>query len=173
MAEDPPFLPCGHHLVDDDDREAVAVVLAGDWLTCGPAVDKFEAAFAEAVGAKYAVACSSGTAALHLSALALGLGPGDKVVVPAMTFLATANAARYVGADVAFADVDPDSGLMGAQDLLAAIDEAGPGTVKAIFPVHLNGQAAEQEEIAENRPGPRPRSGRGRLPCPRRAVPHA
>ena len=117
------FLPYGRHRVDDDDIVAVISVLKGDWLTTGPAVGAFESAFADFVGARYAVACSSGTAGLHLAALALGLGPGDGVVVPTMTFLATANAARYVGADVTFADVDAATGLMdmNARSRVAAV----------------------------------------------------
>ena len=76
-----PFLPYGRHQVDDADVEAVAAVLRSDFLTTGPAVEEFERAVAERVGARHAVACSSGTAALHLAALALGLEPGDGVVI--------------------------------------------------------------------------------------------
>ncbi|MEO5335311.1 MAG: UDP-4-amino-4,6-dideoxy-N-acetyl-beta-L-altrosamine transaminase [Magnetospirillum sp. WYHS-4] len=144
------FLPYGRHVVEDDDIAAVAAALRGELLTTGPAVAAFEAALAKTVGASGAVSCSSGTAALHLAALALGLGPGDWVVVPAITFLATANAARYVGAEVQFADVDPDSGLMRPEDLevaLAAAKAAGR-RVKAVFPVHLAGQACDMEAIA-------------------------
>ena len=101
------FLPYGRHLIDEEDVEAVTAVLRGDWLTTGPAVPALELAVCAATGAKHSVACASGTAALHLSALALGLGPGDHVIVPNVTFLATANAVRYVGAEVVFADVDP------------------------------------------------------------------
>ena len=78
-----------------------------------PAVKSFESALAQRVGVKHAVACSSGTAALHLAAMALKLGPNDRVVVPAVTFLATANTVRLTGAEVVFADVDPDTGLDG------------------------------------------------------------
>jgi UDP-4-amino-4,6-dideoxy-N-acetyl-beta-L-altrosamine transaminase len=148
MAENRPFLPYGRQQIDDDDIAAVVSVLKGDWLTTGPAVDAFERAFAETVGAQYAVACSSGTAGLHLAALALGLGPGDGVVVPTMTFLATANAARYVGADVVFADVDSETGMMDRASLEAAIERAAAGGVKAIFPVHLNGQCVDMEMVA-------------------------
>src|SRR5690606_26201334 len=105
---------------------------------------------AEAVGTPYAVACNSGTAALHMAAHALGLGPGDTVIVPTLTFLATANAARYVGAEVAFADVDPDTGLLGPQQATEAA--ARVGGIRAIFPVHLNGQAADIAGIARALP---------------------
>jgi UDP-4-amino-4,6-dideoxy-N-acetyl-beta-L-altrosamine transaminase len=142
----PPFLPYGNHCIDDDDIEAVARVLRSDRLTGGPTVEVFEEAFAAAVDAPHAIACANGTAALHLTSLALGLGPGDFVVIPAVTFLATANAARYVGADVVFADVDPETGLMGADQLETALATANG--VKAVYPVHLNGQCADGASIA-------------------------
>lgn len=138
------FLPYGRQAIDDSDVAAVADVLRGDWLTAGPMVDAFEADLAKTVGAGFALACSSGTAALHLATLALGLGPGDAVVVPAITFVATANAARYVGAEVAFADVDPETGLMGPAELDAALMRLPDGTTpKAVFPVHMNGQCSD------------------------------
>jgi perosamine synthetase len=104
-----PFIPYGRHVVDDADIAAVVAVLRGDWLSTGPLVGQFEEAFAHYVGAKHAIAVSSGTAALHLSMLAAGIGPGDEVVVPALTFAATANCVRYVGAAVVFADVREDT----------------------------------------------------------------
>ena len=133
----------GRHSIDEADIEAVVKVLRGDWLTTGPAVEAFEREFGRRVDAPYNVACANGTAALHLAALALGLGPGDQVIVPAITFLATANAARFVGAEVLFADVDPDSGLMLPEHVEAAIGRADRGRLKAIFPVHLNGQCGD------------------------------
>ena len=113
----PPMLPYGRQTIEDDDIAAVAEALKADFLTTGPAVEAFENAFAETVGAGHAVACANGTAALHLAMLALGVGPGDVVIAPTITFLATANCARYVGAEVVFADVDPDTGLMTARSL--------------------------------------------------------
>lgn len=148
-ASTPGFLPYGRQLVEEDDVAAVAAVLCSDWLTTGPTVEAFEEAFAARVGARFAVSCSSGTAALHLAALALALAPGERVVVPALTFLATANAARFVGAEVAFADVDPDTGLMCADHLEQAIEDgAAAGPVKAIFPVHMNGQCVDMAAVA-------------------------
>jgi hypothetical protein len=99
------LLPYGRQSIEEDDITEVNAVLRSPWLTTGPMVDRFEQAFAAKVGADHAVACSSGTAALHLACLALGLGPGDGVVVPTLTFAATANCARFVGAEVVFADI--------------------------------------------------------------------
>jgi perosamine synthetase len=96
----------GHQSISDADCQAVVDVLKGDWLTQGPAVEAFESALATALGVPHAVSCANGTAALHLSALALGWGPGDVVLVPAITFLASANCAAYVGAEPFFVDID-------------------------------------------------------------------
>lgn len=141
------FLPYGQHVVDGDDVAAVVAVLRGDWLTTGPTVEAFEATFADKVGARFAVSCSSGTAGLHLATLALEFGADDDIVVPSMTFLATANAARYVGAEVTFADVDEDSGLLGANHLRAALARAG-NRARGVMPVHLNGQTVDMEAVA-------------------------
>lgn len=102
-------IPYGRHEIDEADIAAVVAVLRGDWLTTGPAVQHFEQQFAAFTGAAHAIAVSNGTAALHLSMLAAGIGPGDEVIVPALTFAASANCARYVGATVVFADVEPDT----------------------------------------------------------------
>ena len=141
-------LPYGRHCVDQDDIDAVAEVLRGGALTTGPAVGAFEDALAAAVGARAAVVCANGTAALHLAAMSAGLGPGDAAIVPAITFLATANAVRLTGAEVAFADVDPGTGLMGPDHMAAALDRVGAARVRAVLPVHLAGQPAQIEEIA-------------------------
>jgi UDP-4-amino-4,6-dideoxy-N-acetyl-beta-L-altrosamine transaminase len=144
---DLPFLPYGRQFIDDDDIAAVTEALRADFLTTGPRVEAFETAFAEAVGAPHAVACSNGTAALHLAMLALGLGEGDVAIAPSITFLATANCARYVGAEVVFADVDPLTGLMTPDTLAEALDRAAktfPGRpVKAVLPVHLRGEVCD------------------------------
>ncbi len=143
-----PFLPYGRQLIEEDDMAAVAAVLKSGYLTGGPAVTAFETALAEHTGAAHAAALSSGTAALHLAALALGLKKGDVVIVPSLTFLATANAVRYVGADVVFADVDEDTGLLTAATTERAIAAAN-GRARAVFPVHLNGQTADMAAISE------------------------
>ncbi|PWB59729.1 MAG: UDP-4-amino-4,6-dideoxy-N-acetyl-beta-L-altrosamine transaminase [Bradyrhizobiaceae bacterium] len=143
------FLPYGRQTIEDDDVAAVAAALRGDFLTTGPKVEEYEGAFARATGAAHAVACNSGTAALHLAALAAGLGPGDAAVVPAATFLATANAVRMTGAEVVFADVDPDTGLMTAETLAAALARAPRDhTARAALPVHLNGQVCDMAALA-------------------------
>lgn len=146
-----PVLNYGRHAIDEDDIEAVATVLRGDWLTTGPTVRRFETALAERAGAAHAVSCANGTAALHLACLALDLKAGDCVIVPAITFSATANAARLCGADVIFADVDPDTGLMEAAHLSTALAEAERRGWKPriVLPVHLAGQCADMAAIAK------------------------
>ena len=90
---------------------ALAETASSSFLTTGPKISEFEIAFGAATGASFATACATGTAALHLSAQALSLGPGDVAIVPSITFVATANAVRFTGAEVKFADVDADTGL--------------------------------------------------------------
>ena len=101
------MIPYGRQTIEPNDIEAVAEVLRGDWLTQGPTVDLFEDAVAEYVGAKHAIAFSSGTSALHGAAAAAGLGPGDVVVTSPLSFMASANCARYVGAQPGLIDIDP------------------------------------------------------------------
>ncbi len=142
----PAFLPYGRQWLDEDDVAAVTAALTSAYLTTGPLVERFEAALAAATGAHHAVVCANGTAALHLTALALGLGPGDRVIVPAVTFAGTANAVRHTGADVVFADVDADTGLLTPATLDEALDRAGAG-VRAVYPVHLAGQCVDMPAI--------------------------
>lgn len=144
----PAFLPYGRQTIEDDDIAAVAQALRGDYLTTGPTVQAFETAFAARVGAAHGVACSNGTASLHLAMMALDVGPGDVCIVPSITFLATANCAVYVGADVVFADVDPGSGLMTPETLEAALARAGGRRVKAVLPVHLRGDVCDLPALA-------------------------
>ena len=106
------LIPYGRQSIDESDIAAVASVLRGDWLTQGPNVDEFERRFAERVSARYAIAVNSGTAALHAAMHALGIGPGDEVIVPPITFTATANSVVFCGGTPVFADVDPSSGLI-------------------------------------------------------------
>jgi UDP-4-amino-4,6-dideoxy-N-acetyl-beta-L-altrosamine transaminase len=141
------FLPYGRQDIDAGDLAAVAEALQSGYLTTGPRVGAFEAAFAKTVGARHAVVSNSGTAALHLACIALDLGPGDSVVVPAVTFLATANAARFCGAEVIFADVDPDTGRLTAAAFEAALAQHPNASVRAVLPVHLNGHCVDMPAI--------------------------
>jgi UDP-4-amino-4,6-dideoxy-N-acetyl-beta-L-altrosamine transaminase len=142
------FLPYGRQDINEADIAAVVAALKGDWLTGGPAVEAFEAAIAAAVSAPFAIVCSSGTAALHMAAMASELGPGHTAIVPAITFAATANAARFVGAEVVFCDVDPFSGLATPETIQEALIRAEP-KAKVVFVVHLNGQTIDMDPIAK------------------------
>ena len=142
------MIPYGRHCIDQADIEAVIDVLRSDWLTCGPVVESFENKLAETVNAHYAVPCSNGTTSLHLALLALDITKNDVVLVPAITFLASANAVRYVGGDVVFVDVDPTTGLMTAETLEEAIIQNKNKNLKAIINVHLAGQCENLEKIA-------------------------
>ena len=141
------FLPYGRQVIEDDDIAAVVDTLRSDYLTTGPRVAEFEQALVAVTGAKHAIACSNGTAALHLAVRALNLGPGTTTIVPAVTFLATANAVRLNGGDVVFADVDPDTGLMRASDLTRALARCPNGAANAVINVHLAGQCGDLAEI--------------------------
>lgn len=136
-------LPYGRHWVDEEDIRSVEEVLRSDWLTTGPMVNVFERALADLVGASHAVAVSSGTAALHAAMHAVGVGPGDEVVVPAMTFVATANAVIFQGATPVFADVDPDTLLVDPSSVESLI---GPRT-KAIVAVDYAGQPCDYDAL--------------------------
>ena len=143
------FIPYGRQFIEDDDIAAVVAVLRSDYLTTGPAINSFEEELCHRVAASHAVACSSGTAALHLAMLGLDFEPGDVAILPSMTFAATANAVRYVGGEVVFADVDPTTGLMRAGDFEAALSQAGQRKVKAVLPVLYAGQGVDAAAIAE------------------------
>jgi UDP-4-amino-4,6-dideoxy-N-acetyl-beta-L-altrosamine transaminase len=142
------FLPYGRQSISQDDIDAVIRVLKSDFLTTGPEIDAFEKTLVETTGASEAVACANGTAALHLALAALGVGEGDICIVPTITFMATANAVRYCGGTVIFADVDPDSGLMTRATLADAIARID-GSVKAVLPVHLAGQSCDMAALAD------------------------
>lgn len=106
------MIPYGKQCIDNDDIQSVIEVLQSDWLTTGPKIKEFEAAFARQVGARYAVAVSNGTAALHCAMFAMETGPGDEIIVPPMTFAATANCIAYQGGRPVFADVLPETLLL-------------------------------------------------------------
>lgn len=138
-----PMLPYGRRTVTDDDIRLVVEVLQSDWRTAGPTVERFERAVADYVGAAHAVAVSSGTAALHAAMFALGIGPGDEVIVPAMTFAATANSVVYQRATPVFADVDPDSLLLDPAEVERRIT---PRT-RAIVAVDFAGQPCDYRAL--------------------------
>lgn len=133
------LLPYGRQWLDDDDIAAVVEVLRSDWLTTGPKVAEFERAFAQATGAQEAVAVTSGTAALHAAMFALGIGVGDEVIVPTMTFAASANCVVFQGGTPVFADIDPDTLLLDLDCVAACIT---PRT-KAIIAVDYAGQPCD------------------------------
>ncbi|MEQ8284630.1 UDP-4-amino-4,6-dideoxy-N-acetyl-beta-L-altrosamine transaminase [Thalassospira sp.] len=137
------MIPYGRHHIDNDDIEAVIAALKSDSLTGGACVGRFEEDLARFTSSRNAVVCNSGTAALHLALMALDIGAGDIIVVPSLTFLATANAGIYVGADIKFADVDPETGLLTSETLNAALRELPAERVKAVLPVHLNGAMSD------------------------------
>jgi len=137
------LLPYGRQSVDEEDIRVVVEVLKSDWLTTGPKVHEFEGGFANFVGSKYAVAVSSGTAALHAAVFAAGIGPGDEVIVPPMTFAATANVVVYQGGNPVFADVDPDTLLLDPNKAEAKIT---PRT-KAIIAVDYAGQPCDYDSL--------------------------
>ena len=146
------YLPYGKQTITQADLDAVAEALQAPLLTTGPMVGAFEQAFASRVGAGEAVACSNGTAALHLAAMALGLGPDDVVLAPTQSFMASANGPHYTGAKIVFMDCDPDTGLVTRQTFLEALERAG-GKASAAVIVHLNGEVADMAAIAaEARP---------------------
>jgi perosamine synthetase len=140
-------IPYGRHCLDEDDIDAVVDVMRNGWLTQGPKGDEFESAVAKRVGAKYAVAVSSGTAALHLAALAAGLGSGDTLVTSPNTFVASANCAAYVGASPQLADIDEATLNIDSAALDRRCSEIG--RVKAIVPVHFAGLPCDMVRIRE------------------------
>lgn len=139
------MIPYGRQEISSEDVDAVVEVLRSDWLTQGPAIPRFEAALAARCRAAHAVAMSSGTAALHLTYLALDLGPSDVLWTSPITFVATANAARYCGAEVDFIDIDRPSGCMSIEALRARlVDAAARGRLpKIVAPVHFGGRACD------------------------------
>ncbi len=139
------YIPYGRQSIDDADIEAVVKVLKSDYLTTGPAVAAFEKKVADYVGAKYAVAVSNGTAALHVACLAAGIGAGDEVITTPITFAASANCVLYCGGTPVFADIDPDTYNISPVELERKITSR----TKAIIPVHYTGQPCDMDAILE------------------------
>ena len=139
------MIPYGLHYVDEEDIQAVSDLLRHGSLTQGPLVTQFEQAVADYVGVTYAIALSSGTAALHLAALAAGVGPGTSLVTTPITFVASANAARFAGGDVLFADIDPLTANLSPDALRNVMARAG--NVRAVVPVHFAGLVCDMPAI--------------------------
>jgi UDP-4-amino-4,6-dideoxy-N-acetyl-beta-L-altrosamine transaminase len=145
MKANPFSIPYGRQHITEEDLNAVREALQGDFLTQGPAIASFEEAFARYVGSKYAIALSNGTAALHLSALALGVKSGSKVITTPITFAASANCVLYCGGEVVFADIDPSTGLLDIHAVRHLLEAAPPGTYSGIIPVDFAGNPVNLE----------------------------
>ena len=135
------MIPYGKQNITEEDIQAVAKALTGDFLTQGPKILEFEKLFANYIGSKYAVAVSNGTAALHLSILALGVQEGDKVITTPITFAASANCIRYCGGEVVFSDIDSETYLLDIKKVEALLKASPKGTYKGIVPVNFAGRA--------------------------------
>lgn len=137
------FLPYGFHDVGVEEEKAVLEVLRHGWLTTGPRVREFEAAFAEYVGAKHAVALATGTAALQLTMLGLGVGPGDEVITSPLTFVATANGVVHAGGTPVFADIDPDTLNIDPRQVERRLSRK----TKVLLPVHMTGAPCDMRPL--------------------------
>jgi UDP-4-amino-4,6-dideoxy-N-acetyl-beta-L-altrosamine transaminase len=140
-------IPYGKQSISKKDIAAVVATLQSDLITQGPKIAEFEKAFAKYVGSKYAVAVSSGTAALHLCALTLNVRPGQKVITTPITFAASANCVKYCGGDIIFADIDPDTYLINIDNLKKLLASAPKGTYAGIISVDFAGRAVNLEQI--------------------------
>ena len=139
------MIPYGKQNITQEDIDVVADTLRSDYLTQGPVIRQFEQAFANYVGSEYAVAVSNGTAALHLSTLALGVKDRDKVITTPITFAASANCIRYCGGEVDFADIDPETFLLDIEKVKQLLQASPKGTYKGIIPVDFAGRAVDLE----------------------------
>lgn len=140
------IIPYGKQHITLEDIKAVNETLLSTHLTQGPKIYEFEKKFAQYVGSKYAVAVSNGTTGLHIAALALGLKEGDKVITTPITFSASANCIRYCGAEVAFADIDPDTYLLDINKVQQLLESSPRGTYKGIIPVDFAGRMVDLEQ---------------------------
>lgn len=140
-------IPYGRQNISEEDINAVVEVLKSDFLTQGPKIQAFEEAFAKYVGATFAVAVSSGTAALHLSAVALGVNQNSKVITSPITFAASANCIHYCGGEVVFADIDPETALLDIDKVRLLLESAPIGTYQGIIPVDFAGNPVNLEEF--------------------------
>ena len=138
-------IPYGRQNITQEDIDVVIEALQSDFLTQGPTISEFESKFANYVDAKYAVAITNGTAALHLSALALSVKPGDKVITTSLTFAASANCIKYCGGDVHFIDIDPETYLIDLDKVENLLKSVPKGTYAGIIPVDFAGRAVNLE----------------------------
>ena len=138
-------IPYGRQQITDEDVNELVRVLKSDFLTQGPEIAKFEEAFAAYVGSRYAVAVTNGTAALHLSAMALNVKPGDKVITTPITFAASANCVRYCGGEIVFADIDPATYLLDINSVRKLLESNPKGAFKGIIPVDFAGAPVNLE----------------------------
>ncbi len=145
------MIPYCQHRIRDEDREAVSKVLGSARLTQGPMVAAFESGLREATGARRAVAVSSGTSALQIALQALGVGPGDEVLVPSLTFLATANAVLLAGARPVFVDVDPRTLMLDPEDLSRHVSERTRGAIVVHYAGHVADVGALRERLGADR----------------------
>lgn len=143
------MIPYGRQNIDESDIQAVIAVLKSDFLTQGPVIAQFEKYIAQICHANYAVAVNSATSALHIACMAVGLGPGDIAWTSPITFVASANCARYCGAEVDFVDIDPETYNLSIQALKAKLIQAelAGKLPKVVIPVHLSGQPCEMKQI--------------------------
>ena len=141
------IIPYGCQNITDEDIESVCDVLRSDYLTQGPFILEFEKKFAEYIGVDYAVAVSNGTAALHLSILALDIKKGDKVITTPITFAASANCVKYCGGEIVFSDIDPDTYLLDLNKLEELLANNIPGTFKGVIAVDFAGRAIDLEKL--------------------------
>lgn len=139
------MIPYAQHHIDDDDIAAVTAAMKSGFLTTGPCVEEFEAGLRRVTGARYAVAVANGTAALHLAAMAMGIGPGDEVILSPLTFAASANCVLYCGGTPVFADVDPDTMLLDPEEVKRKITSR----TKAVIPVHYGGECCEMKALTD------------------------
>ena len=140
-------IPYGRQSIDQNDIEAVVSTLQSDYLTQGPKVREFESKFSKYVGAKFAVAVNNATSGLHLSVIALNLNKGDRVITTPITFAASANCIRYAGAEVWFADIDPNTYLLDINSVKELIESRPKGFFKGIIPVDFAGLPVNMEEF--------------------------
>src|ERR1700754_1631527 len=142
-------IPYGRQYISDEDIAEVVAALKSDFLTQGPRITEFEKAFSAYSGARYAVAVANGTAALHLSALALNASPGQKVITTPITFAASANCIKYCGGEVVFADIDPHTYLLDIEKVRKLLQASPDRTYAGIIPVDFTGRPVNMEAFRD------------------------